>query len=55
MALEKVLYPLVIDGGIDTKTDSALLPVGKNLISDNTDFQEFGSIKKEVDLHLFQQ
>lgn len=46
MALEKVLYPLVIDGGIDTKTDSALLPVGKNLISDNTDFQEFGSIKK---------
>ena len=46
MALDKVLYPLVIDGGIDTKTDAALLPVGKNLISENTDFQEYGSINK---------
>jgi hypothetical protein len=50
MALEKILYPLVIDGGIDTKTDSALLPVGKNLISDNTDFQEYGSINKRAGL-----
>lgn len=44
--LQKILYPLVVNGGIDTKTDSSLVEAGSNLISENTALEEVGAINK---------
>jgi hypothetical protein len=44
--LQKILYPLVVNGGIDTKSDSALVEAGANLISENTALEELGALNK---------
>ena len=46
--LEKILYPLVVNGGIDTKSDKNLVEAGKNLTSENTALEEIGAINKRV-------
>ena len=44
MSLEKATYPLLIDGGINTKTDDKLLAPGENLILENVEFDEVGAL-----------
>lgn len=46
MALQKTEYPLVVDGGINTKIDPKLLPIGQNLEVVNADFEQMGSLRK---------
>lgn len=46
MALQKVEIPILVDGGIDTKTEKKLVQNGKMLKSENVDFSTIGSIKK---------
>ncbi len=48
MALEKVILPLVIDGGINTKIDSRMLPLGNNLELVNVELDKIGVISKKV-------
>ena len=46
MALEKIEVPLVVSGGIDTKTDRKIVPDSKMLITENVDFSKVGTLKK---------
>jgi len=46
MALNKVIYPLVVDGGMNTKTEDKLLGVGENLLLLNASLDEIGANNK---------
>jgi len=46
MALNKVIHPLVVDGGINTKTDEKLVNAGENLVVENVSYNKIGTIEK---------
>lgn len=47
MSLSKVIYPLLVDGGINTKADDKLLGPGDNhILVENVDYSEIGAINK---------
>lgn len=46
MALRKNTYPIVIDGGLNTKLDPVLVPTEQNLVLENAIFTEVGALKK---------
>ena len=46
MALQKIEVPLVVSGGIDTKTDRKIVPDKKMIKTENVDFSKLGTLKK---------
>lgn len=46
MALQKSEFPLVVDGGINTKIDPKLLPIGQNIGVVNASYEKLGAIEK---------
>ena len=48
MALQKIEVPLVVSGGIDTKTDRKLVPDQKMLITENVDYRKIGTLRKST-------
>lgn len=46
MALQKIEVPIMVNGGIDTKTDEKLVNKGQSLKSENVDYSKLGAIKK---------
>ena len=50
MPLEKIEVPLILSGGIDTKTERKLVPDQKMLVTENVDFSEVGALRKSKGL-----
>lgn len=52
MALQKAIVPIEIAQGLDTKTDTKLVPAGKALVLENARFQKTGRLSKRFGLVL---
>lgn len=46
MSLNKIIHPLIVDGGINTKIDEKLVSAGENLVVENASYNTIGNLEK---------